>query len=291
MASNKGFSLPHPYYTILIGALLLIGLAFLVRSVLLPTVFEQHASIDQFNAIAVKGSVYVDSNRNGKKDAGEVNYTGTPQGQVWLALFTNKCGEPTPSVRPSATPIPPTGAVTPTPPSGCYYQKLCPMGILCRGGDRPWCPPCKAQLVCPSGPAGGPIPPSGSGGTVTVTATPIKGGAVQGVSDLAQAQNPSQEDQDKKDAQNDDVCRRLPTRVIHCPVAADGTYTCTAEGVTFTDAWVKASEPARYIITSANPVKVIPPAATVDFGIYRFFQPMPPTQSAPAGVGTGQLGR
>lgn len=270
MASQNALT-RHPYYTALIAAILLVGLGLLVRSVLQSTVFQQHAALEQFNAISVTGVVYVDTNRNGKKDAGEPNYTGGPTAHVKLALFQNSCG-PTPT--PSTGPIPPQGS--PTPGAGCYYRQFCPMGLLCGTGSKPWCPPCQTKLVCPPSSSTTPIPPQGSGvgtgsqsgGSVTIVPQQVKGVAI------AQNTQPTTTSNDASTTQKEDLCNRLPLKVVTCPVAPDGTYTCTVTNTQFSEAWIRLYEPARFIITSPNPVAIKAPAATVDFGIATFFQPV-----------------
>lgn len=256
MATKKNFSLPHPYWTTFVAFLLIIGLIFLIRSVLSPTVMDEHAAVDEFHAIAVNGSVYIDSNRNGTKDANEQNYTGKPVPQVKLALFNAICAGP------SITPMPPTGTITPTPPSGCFYRRICSMGILCRFGNHPWCPPCKTQLICPR-----PTLMPAQGGTTAQSGTPLvvtsHGLATGQIAD-------SQEQQDKETTQREDVCKRIPVRVINCPVNNDGTYTCAASDVTFTDAWIKIYGPTRFLVTSKNPVPVKAATATVNFGVAPF---------------------
>ncbi|MDE2026773.1 MAG: hypothetical protein KGJ07_09880, partial [Patescibacteria group bacterium] len=225
--------------------------------------------------LAVKGSIYVDKNRNGKRDAGEANYTGMPLPRVKLVLFTNSCGGPTPSVTPSLTPIPPTGVVTPTPT--CFTRKFCPMGILCRGGDKPWCPPCKEEQICVTGVPSG-VPAGQPGQPIEISGKPIQitGEPRLSVTPVIREGEDATSDDEKRTAQQEDVCKRLPIKIINCPVTPDGTYACTVENQLYTDAWVRFYEPARYVTTSPNPVSVKGPAATVDFGIASFFPPLGP---------------
>lgn len=154
---------------------------------------------------------------------------------------------------PTCTPVLVCPSITPTPHSGCSYSRgFCPM-INCPAGKA--CPTCAPVLICST-----PVSPGRPEAVGVGSVGLVRAGTVsKGLSE--------KEINDMQDAQNSDVCRRAPVKVINCPVGEDGNYACVVQGVQFTVGWIRVIPPSFYRTTSQNPVEVKGNTANVDFGI------------------------
>ncbi|HEX7042617.1 MAG TPA: hypothetical protein VF189_05200 [Patescibacteria group bacterium] len=257
--------------------ILILGLGFAIVMVFNKQIFQQNASVVTLKAFAVKGSVYLDSNVNGTKNTGEVNYTGTPKPLVRLALFTEVCR---PSITPKLTgnPTPaPTITYSPTPtPSlapNCHY--LCPRVACITNGE--------GHITCPScTPICNPTPtPHQSSPTPVPTTT--NGKNVQAAEDSTVGKVVSSQVSNSDDIKQLDACQTRPLKVVDCSVNDDGTYSCVVNDITISRATLIINPPSGYIVTSKNNPFVMNaqnyannPTATVDFGIAKESSITPP---------------
>lgn len=240
-----------------------IGLVFAILMVFQQQIFQQHANVVTLKAFAVKGSVYLDTNTNGQKEAIEKNYTGEPKPLVRLALFTEVC-RPTPTPKVSGTPTPTVARIptsTPTLAPGCQY--ICPKVACIRLSDGSVkCPSC--TTVCASATP-----------TPQVSRPVANGGkGVQGAEDTTVGKVVSSTVSNSDDVKDMDACRERPERVVPCTVNEDGTYSCIVNDVTFSRASLILNAPAGYAVTTHNnPFNMKAedyaknPTAVVDFGI------------------------
>ncbi len=242
--------------------ILIIGVAASLGLVLHRTLLQQNASVATLSGFFVKGSIFVDTNGNGKKDTTEVNYTGTTKPLIRLALFAHVCSPkptlPTATITPSTMP-----AMSPTPTLAphCYYS-LCPQVACIYQDGKVICPVCKPTCItgAPVISVTGAVRPIVQGGS-TMT---VKGAEV----------SPAQQAFSSGDIQQADSCAEKPVSVIDCPVNPDGTYSCVTNDIAFSRATLTFNQPSGYDLTTHNSITKFTaskyqkdPSATIDFGI------------------------
>lgn len=229
---------------ILIGGILLS-----VVLVFQKQIFQQNASVATLSSFAIRGTVFLDPNMNGAKDAGEVNYTGTAKPLIRLALFAHVCAQKTPT--PTSGAVTPTAATrfspTPTLAPNCRYG-LCPKVACIEKNGQVICPAC--EPIC-------------------TTPTPLEKGSV-----ISQAPSTTSSEITEKDVQDIDSCGEKPVGVTVCTVNPDGTYACIVNGTTFSRASLVFNPPAGYELTNRQNPYIFTaekyqssPSAVVDFGI------------------------